>query len=190
VNARRLFVPVVLATLAAGGLAFFAAGRTWAHVVVATPGLPKDPVDVSGSDAQPLVAALALVVVTSALAVLASSPRVRRGVGVFTVLVALAGIVVVVTGGSSLEDSVTRAVRDSAAFTSTMPGYDTSLWRIVTVAAFVLAAAFGAMTAWWGPRWPTMGSRYDAPSAHPETVAPQSDADMWKALDEGRDPTQ
>lgn len=190
-NTRRLYAPVVLATLAAGGLAFFATSRTWAHVRVVTDGLPSDSVDVSGTDAQPLVSALALVVVTSALAVLAASRRVRRVVGGFTVLVAVTAVVIVLLGGSSLDSAVDRAVEASPAFTGT-GGHDftTSVWKYVTVLGFVLAALFGGITAKLGATWPTMSSRYDAPAARPAVTAPQSDAEMWKALDEGRDPTQ
>jgi hypothetical protein len=43
-------------------------------------------------------------------------------------------------------------------------------------------------------RWPEMGRRYDAPAAR--AVAPgggpaeeQENLELWKALDEGRDPT-
>jgi uncharacterized membrane protein (TIGR02234 family) len=191
VNPRRLYAPVVLGTLAAGGLAFFAASRTWAHVTIATDGLPSDSVDVTGTDAQPLVPALALVVVTAALAVLAASPRVRRAVGALTVLVAVAGALLVLLGGSSLDDAVDSAVEASPAFTgSGSRDFDASVWVYVTVLAFVLAALLGAVTARFGGRWPTMGSRYEAPAARPAPAAPQSDTDMWKALDEGRDPTQ
>jgi len=191
VNSRRLYAPVVLGTLAAGGLAFFAASRTWAHVRVATDGLPSDSVKVSGADAQPLVSALALVVVTSALAVLAASPRVRRVVGVFTTLVATAAVLVVLLGGSSLDDAVQHAVEASPAYTG-KGGHDftPSAWKYVTAFAFVIAALLGAITTKLGATWPTMSSRYDAPAARPAVTTPQSDADMWKALDEGRDPTQ
>ena len=190
-NPRRLYAPVVLGTLAAGGLAFFAASRTWAHVRVATDGLPSDSVDVTGTDAQPLVSALALVVVTAALAVLAASPRVRRVVGGFTVVVAVLAAVIVLLGGSSLDSAVDHAVKESPAFTGTGDhDFTTSAWKYVTVLALVVAAALGAITAKLGATWPTMSSRYDAPAARPAVTAPQSDAEMWKALDEGRDPTQ
>ena len=189
-NTRRLYAPVVLGTLATGGLAFFAASRTWAHVRVATDGLPSDSVNVSGADAQPLVSALALVIVTAALAVLAASPRVRRGVGVFTVLVAVTAAIVVLVG-SSLDSAVDRAVEASPAFTGSGDhDFTTSAWKFVTVLAFALAALLGGVTAKFGATWPTMSSRYDAPAARPTVEAPQSDAEMWKALDEGRDPTQ
>ncbi|MCW2751888.1 MAG: family rane protein [Aeromicrobium sp.] len=190
-NVRRLYAPVVLGTLAAGGLAFFTASRTWAHARIAAEGLPPDTVKVSGSDAQPIVTALALVAVTAALAVLASSPRLRRGVGVFTVIVALAGIVVVLTGGSSVDDAVAKAVKASPAFTgSNTPTTHHTIWLALTVVAFLLVAGLGAVTARFGPLWPTMSSRYDAPRVRAAKVAPQTDADMWKALDEGHDPTQ
>ncbi|MGA8987692.1 Trp biosynthesis-associated membrane protein [Aeromicrobium sp.] len=190
-NPRRLYAPVVLGTLVAGALAFFAASRTWARVRVATDGLPSDSVDVTGTDAQPLVSALAVVIMAAALAVLASSPRVRRLVGGFTALVAVAGATIVLLGSAALADAVDRAVEASPAFTGGgTPDFSTSPWTYVAVLGFVLAALLGGVTARFGATWPTMSSRYDAPSARPTVIAPQSDSDMWKALDEGRDPTQ
>jgi uncharacterized membrane protein (TIGR02234 family) len=191
VNARRLYVPVVLGTLAAGGLAFFTASRTWAHARVAAEGLPPDTVKVSGSDAQPIVTALALVAVTAALAVLAASPRLRRAVGVFTVIVALTGIVIVLTGGSSLNDAVTKAVKASPAFTGgNSPTTHHTVWLALTVVAFLIVGGLGAVTARFGSIWPTMGSRFEAPRVRSADATPKTDTDMWKALDEGRDPTQ
>lgn len=190
--ARRLYGPVVLATLATGGLAFFAASRTWVHARVLADGLPDATIEVTGKVAQPIIPALALVVVTAALAVLASSRRVRRVVGGFTVLVAVVGIVLVVTGGSALDDALRQAVEESPSFTGTnMPDAEQHMfWRLVTGIAFALAAMLGAITVRFGPIWPTMSSRYDAPKAHSDAAVVQSDADMWKALDEGHDPTQ
>ena len=160
VNPRRLYAPAVLGTLAAGGLAFFAASRTWAHVRIATYGLPSDSVDVTGTDAQPLVSALALVAVTAALAVLAASPRVRRVVGS-------------VHGRGDPDRGDRRAARQLAHSTmrSTMPSrhlrptpgsgdpdFTPSAWKYVAVFAFVLAALLGGVTAKLGARWPTMAA--------------------------------
>lgn len=190
-NVRRLYAPVVLGTLAGGGLAFFASSRTWAHARVATEGLPPDKISVTGATAEPIVSALALVAVTAALAVLASSPRLRRAVGAFTVVVAVAGIVIVLAGGSSVDNAVRKAVKASPAFTgSNLPPTHHTIWLAVTIAAFLLVAGLGAVTTRFGPVWPTMGSRYDAPGALPEGGVPLTDTDMWKAFDEGRDPTQ
>lgn len=188
---RRLYAPVVLATLAAGGLAFFAAGRTWAEAEVVTDGLAPATVSVSGTDAQPLVSALALVVVASALAILAAGPRLRRVVGGLTILAAAAGAVVVPRSGSGrLADALVSAAEKSPAFSG--PGSLSEVshrpWDLVAIAAFVVAVVLGAITLRFGPQWPTMGSRYDAPSSHPPKNDP-SDTDMWKAMDDGHDPT-
>lgn len=188
---RRLYGPVVLGTLAAGGFAFLATSRTWAHVKVATDGLPSDTVDVTGTDAQPLISAFAVVVVTAALAVLAASPRVRRVVGVFTLLLSVAGVVLVLASGPSLDDAVQRAVRESPAFTGRGDAdFTSSAWRYAAAAGFAAAGVLGALTAWFGARWPTMGSRFEAPATRTAATTTESQADLWKALDEGRDPTK
>jgi hypothetical protein len=56
----------------------------------------------------------------------------------------------------------------------------------VLVAAVIALAAF-AVAVRRAPRWPAMGSRYDAPGAR--TAEPATEQDMWRALDEGHDPT-
>lgn len=191
-TARRLYGPVVLGTLAAGGLAFFALGRTWATSRVRAEGLSADSVSATGADAHPLASALSLVIIASALAVLAASRRVRRGVGVLTVLVALLGIWIVMAGGESLDEALATAVEKSPSFTGTnFPDVVVhSSWSLVAVGAFLLAAVLGVMTVRLAPHWPTMSSRYDAPPVRPSVQESVDDGDMWKALDEGRDPTQ
>jgi hypothetical protein len=44
------------------------------------------------------------------------------------------------------------------------------------------------------PEWPEMSSRYDrrpdgAADREPQPEQPQAPVDLWRALDEGRDPT-
>ena len=192
VNPRRLYVPSVLAALATGGIAFFAASRTWAHTSVEASGVPTAPVDISGSDAVALVPALALVIVTAALAVLAASARVRRVVGLLIVGVSLIAIVVIARAGGDIDKAVQAAVHDSPAFigTNRPDAVSHSVWRWLTVAAFVLAALVGAVIARFGALWPTMGRKYDAPKAHADIDDAKTEADIWKALDDGRDPTQ
>ncbi len=190
-TARRLYAPVVLATLAAGGLAFFAAGRTWVTSEVVSEGLAPATVSVSGTDAQPLVSALALVVITTSLAILAAGPRLRQAVGVLTILAAATAAIVVPRSGSNrLADALTSAAEKSAAYSGPASMTDVSHkpWDLVTIAAFVIAVVLGALTVRFGPQWPTMSSRYDAPSTRPATND-LSDSDMWKAMDDGHDPT-
>jgi hypothetical protein len=50
-------------------------------------------------------------------------------------------------------------------------------------AAGALLALTGALVGARGARWPALGARYDAPAG------PPSDADLWRAMDRGEDPT-
>ncbi len=182
----------MLGALATGGLAFFAASRTWAHTTVEASGVPTAPVAVSGADAVALVPALALVIVAASLAVLAASARVRRAVGLLIIVVALIGVVVILGAESAIDKAVDSAVRDSPAFigTNTPDAVSHSVWRWVTVAGFVLSALVGVVITRFGALWPTMGRKYDAPKAHTPTAEVETESDIWKALDDGRDPTQ
>ncbi|MBC7592350.1 MAG: Trp biosynthesis-associated membrane protein [Kineosporiaceae bacterium] len=191
-NPARLYATSVLGALATGGLAFFAASRTWAYTSVEASGVPTAPVYVSGSDAVPLVPALALVIVAAALAVLAASARVRRVVGLLIVVVALISIVAIARAGGDIDKAVQAAIHDSPAFIGTNQPEVVShtLWRAVTAVAFALSVFVGVAIARFGALWPTMGRKYDAPKAHAVTETVESEADIWKALDDGRDPTQ
>ena len=188
--ARRLYVPVVLTLLACGGLAFFAASRTWVEATVRAKGLPSDTVAVSGTDAQPLVPALALVVVTGALAVLAASVRVRWVVGVLMLVVGLGAAILVATGGSSLDGALDDAVRGSTAFTgaNAPDARHVDVWPVLAGAAYVLAGLLGLVVVRLADTWPTMGSRYDSPAGQADDT--KTEDDLWAALDEGRDPTE
>jgi uncharacterized membrane protein (TIGR02234 family) len=190
VTSRRLYAPVVLTLLACGGLAFFAASRTWVEATVRAEGLPPDAVAVSGTDAQPLVPALALVVVTGALAVLAASVRVRWIVGVLMVVVGLGAAVLVATGAPALDGALDDAVQSSTAFTGeNAPDVrHVVVWPVLAGAAFVLAALLGLLIVRLAAAWPTMGSRYESPSGKSEDT--RTEDDLWAALDEGRDPTE
>lgn len=188
---RRLYAPVVLATLAAGGLAFVAVGRTWAEAELRPQGLASADVSVSGSDAQPLVSALAVVVVAAALAILAAGPRMRRVIGGLTTMVSIVAIVLVPRSGTaSLDDALRAAAEKSPAYTGPASLGDISYgpWYLLAIAAFVVAAVLGAVTVRYAGAWPTMSSRYDAPSAR-RPAPGTSDTDMWKAMDRGDDPT-
>ena len=192
VNPRRLYGPSVLGSLATGGLAFFAASRTWASTTVEASGVPTARVEVSGADAVALVPALALVIVTASLAVLAASARVRRVVGLLIIVVALIGIVVILGAEGAIDKAVDSAVRDSPAFigTNAPDTVSQSVWRWVTAAGFVLSVLVGVVITRFGALWPTMGRKYDAPKAHTATEEVETESDIWKALDDGRDPTQ
>ncbi|MFZ0141339.1 MAG: Trp biosynthesis-associated membrane protein [Aeromicrobium sp.] len=177
----------MLTLLACGGLAFFAASRTWVEATVRAKGLPPDTVAVSGTEAQPLVPALALVVVTGALAVLAASVRIRWLVGVLMVVVGFGAAIFVATNGASLDGAFDDAVQGSTAFTgeNAPDARHVVVWQVLAGAAFVLAGLLGLIVVRLAGTWPTMGSRYESPAGQADT-----EDDLWAALDEGRDPTE
>ena len=190
-RSRRWYAPTVLALLATGGVAFLATSRVWVEGRVVAEGLPADPVSVTGSDAHPLVTALSVVIVAASLAILSTGGRTRRVVGVIAALAALGGLAVVAFGGAQLDRSFADAVAASTAFTGQNPPEESRViwWPVLTVLALLIAAGLGALTACVGHTWPTMGRRYEAPTAA-APQAPQTESDIRKALDEGRDPTE
>jgi hypothetical protein len=64
-------------------------------------------------------------------------------------------------------------------------------WSWAGLAGALLALAAAALAVRDVGRWPQMGRRYDAPGADAPEPKPgeQSNLDIWKAMDEGRDPT-
>ena len=189
-TSRRLYAPVVLALLASGGLAFFAASRTWASTTVTTPGLPVDTVAVTGADAYPTAPALALVVAASAVAVLATGPRVRRMIGILVVVVSLVAMWLLLDANHALERAIAGATKESPAYTETSRlGADVrTVWDLVTLGALAIATVLGGLVVWLAAAWPTMGSRYESPTGPARDV--RTEDDLWAALDEGRDPTE
>ena len=181
---RRTYAVTVLAGLAGAALTAVAGARDWATTHGSAAGI-KVEASVTGAESQPLVAALGLVALTAWGVVLVSRGRVRRLVSVVGLLASAGALVGVVLGFSAAkDDSVAAAVAKGATgdtFSTALSAwyYLAGLGALLATIAFVVAVARA-------PRWPAMGSKYDAPSAR---TAPATDEDMWRALDEGRDPT-
>ncbi len=65
-------------------------------------------------------------------------------------------------------------------------------WFWTAAVCSVVALVPAGLAVRLAPTWPEMGSRYDAPGAAATTgeqSGPETDQDLWHALDEGRDPT-
>ena len=185
---RRTFGPVVLVGLAAGALTAVAADQPAARAggrgAAATSG------GLVTYDAHlPLVTALALVVLACWGVVLVTRGRVRRGVAVLGALAAVGAAVAAVVGWSQVPDRLRQELA-SVGVTGVPVGHTGWYWAVLLGA--VVAVVAGVLAVAWAPSWPEMGSRYDAPGSAPAPVAPpeeQSSLDLWKAMDEGRDPT-
>jgi len=188
---RRTFAPVVLLGLASAGLAAVAGNKPWAEGqgagserLAAVP-LTADPGEM------PAAGALALVVLACWGVVLVTRGRVRRAVAVLGALASLGLLATVVTGWSSVVDSLRSDYADVGVPNIAI---DHTAWFWAAAVGALLSVVATALAVRWAPAWPEMGSRYDAPAgerAEPEPVDPaeQSSLDLWKAMDEGRDPT-
>ena len=139
----------------------------------------------------PAAGALALVVLACWGVVLVTRGRVRRAVAVLGALASVGLLATVVTGWSSVVDSLRSDYADVGVPNIAI---DHTAWFWAAAVGALLSVVATALAVRWAPAWPEMGSRYDAPAgerAEPEPVDPaeQSSLDLWKAMDEGRDPT-
>jgi hypothetical protein len=187
-ESRRTFGAVVGAGLASATLAAVAGHQPWARGS-APGGLGELSATVEAGKA-PAANALSLVVLACWGVLLVTRGVVRRAVAVLAVLASLGLVAVVVAGFSSTPDHVRAAYRDLGV---DHPDAGLAGWYWVAAVATVLTLASTLLAARLVPGWPEMGRRYDAPAdAVPEPVKPpeeQENLDLWKAMDEGRDPT-
>jgi uncharacterized membrane protein (TIGR02234 family) len=176
-------VPVVLAGLAAAGLTSVASGKAWFLAGVDYKLMPgvREP-DRAGD--MPLALALSLVVLAGWGALLVSRGRVRRGVAGAALLAALGVVACVVTAPFTLPDQVRSQLPGSSTSVSVSP----TGWFVTAAVAAVLSTAVLVLAFLRSPSWPAMSSRYDAPGSPAPEI--RTDTDLWKALDEGHDPTE
>jgi hypothetical protein len=179
-KSRSGFAVTVLAGLITSALTAVVSARAWFHTSrggALTAGIPDDDLKAD----MPLALALALVVLASWGVVLVVRGRARRVVLGVGLLAGLGVVACAATAPFVLPDQI----RDRLLDTSHRPVDPTAAYLVACVAA---VASVVALTVGWlrAPAWPTMSSRYDAPAARDEVAG---ETDLWKALDEGHDPT-
>ena len=182
----RSFGPTVLLGLVGGTLAAVAGTRDWVTASGDAAGIQVE-VTVKGAESAPLVAALALVALASWGVVLVLRGSARRVVSVVGVLASAGALAAVIDAFEGVQNDATAAVIDKGATGDALVGSLTAWYYLAGVGALVAALTF-VVAVRKAPVWPAMGSRYDAPGAR--TDVPEADEDMWRALDEGRDPTE
>ncbi len=194
---RRSFGPVVLAGLGSGALAAVAGHRAWAGADAAGEAGRLAAVATgqgAGAGEVPAAGALALVVLAAWGVLLVTRGRVRRLVAGVAVLAAVGYAAAVVVGFGSAPDGVRRATADLGL---EAPDVGRTAWYwVAALAAFAVLVT--TKLAWrLVPSWPEMGSRYDAPGGDSadtrdraaEDPGTAANVELWKAMDEGRDPT-
>jgi uncharacterized membrane protein (TIGR02234 family) len=189
---------VVLVGLASAGLAAVAGSKPW--VSGESGGVRSDDGGVMGSilsidsvAESPLAAALSLVVLACWGVLLVTRGRFRRAVAVLALVTALGLVAATVEAFFNLPD----ALADSLLEVSGVDTASTSLtaWYPVALLAALASVATSLAAVRLVGSWPEMGTKYDAPTGVPgadDTATeepPTENIDIWKALDEGRDPT-
>ena len=187
---RRMFGPVVGLGLAAAALGAVAGSRPWV-VDAEADGPTPDPLGlVADAGEMPLGLALALVLLACWGVLLVSRGAVRRAVAGLGLLAALGLAATVVVAFFTLPDQVLAAQTQASLPRDDVFGSEISGWYLAAAVSAVVSVATTFLAVRWVPHWPEMGSRYDAPGGARETQPEDpTSLDLWKSIDEGRDPT-
>ncbi|QIK76270.1 Trp biosynthesis-associated membrane protein [Nocardioides piscis] len=194
---RRTFGPVLLVGLASAALAALAGTKRWADLGSATYDstsetyrLESGQLLTTGAAQVPLVGALGLVLLACWGVLLVTRGRVRRGVALLALVTACGLLATTVVGLVSVPDALLDAVREAGVSTDVTSASRT-LWPWAALVGAVASVAAAAVAVRHVSSWPEMGSRYDAPAAQARAAAePEDNLDIWRALDEGHDPTR
>ncbi|WP_242423717.1 Trp biosynthesis-associated membrane protein [Frankia sp. EI5c] len=187
---RRERTAAVLACLVGAAVVLFSVSSTWVSARVQSGSGRGEQVaaplavDWSGGSLAPAVTALALLGLAGTVAIIATRRLGRTLVGV---LVALAGIAILLTAGGIALDPM-GAVRGTDEVRAVVPAGEpaiTGLSRtagpwLASIGGLVLAVTGAAVVARAGT-WPAMSGRYQARVAAP--------VDAWDAIERGQDPT-
>lgn len=198
--ADRSFGPTVLVGVLGAGLVAVTGHRPWLEVSATGTGGGQGAIDWfaqnnPGLGEMPAAGALGLVALASWGVVLVSRGTWRRVVAALGLVATMGVAATWVTGALTLRDDVEARVVSADLAAGWQLDW-TSAFVLSGVAVLLLLPAHGVAVV-RAPRWPAMSSRYDSPAARKDAaVAPTSPdddevdpADVWRAIDEGRDPT-
>jgi hypothetical protein len=184
---RSSFGPVVLVGLASAALAAVASAKPW----LGTASTHASDASMTGLDVgakYPLASAVSLVLLAAWGVLLVTRGAVRRAFAVLAVVAAVGLVATVVAGHATLHTDQADSLARSLGRSSGHVGWTGWFWTAAVASVPAVVAAVLAVR--WVPHWPEMGRRYDAPTTRPPTEEIESDRDLWRALDEGRDPTR
>jgi uncharacterized membrane protein (TIGR02234 family) len=188
------FATAIALDVVGAGVALLVSLRDWQTVTTARAGRAPDVLELGGRTVDAASTAIALVALAGVVAVLATRGVLRRVVGG---LIALAGAGLVwraVLALSPVSAARARALvashHKTVSTSGTVPSVAVhSVWPVLSLGCGVLVLASGALIAWRGHRWQVMSARYEAtPEAASDDQA-KAAATLWRALDEGNDPT-
>jgi uncharacterized membrane protein (TIGR02234 family) len=186
---RTPFAPTVLVGLAAAGGTTVAAGRAW----VVEEGAPEWRAEVYRVSATlPLAQALALVVLACWGVLLVARGRTRRVVALLGAVASLGTLLTVAAGAFLVPGDVAQTLVEQglvpAGEAAARDRLTLTLWWWTALLGGLVALAASLLAVVSVGSWPEMGRRYDAPGAR-AGGREDDPGDLWRALDEGRDPT-
>lgn len=192
---RSTFGPVVLFGLASAVLVAVTGAKPWAAHDATRNGSPGN-VSLLHSDVgtMPLAGALGLLLLAAWGVLLVTRGKVRRALAVVTLVVSLGLLACVVVGAFTVPGDVRQVYSELARQGFTLDVHLTGWFWAAAVGA-VLSVAATLLAVRLTPAWPEMGARYDAPGVSGAKPPPTTDdtdttnLDLWKAIDEGDDPT-
>lgn len=189
------FGRTVLLGVVSGALAAVACAKPWAHLTsAAARGIPADEPGLHSAGEVPLALSVTLVALAAWGALLVTRAGLRRAFAYVGALASAVGLVVTVVSWWTARQAVRHALSTALALPQatadrTRVSIDGWYWvallaELVLLASFVIACREVA-------GWPTMGSRYDAPATAAARARehPVTQQELWKALDQGQDPT-
>lgn len=184
---RSGFAPTVGLGVLAAVLSVVASTKPWLEVGDGA-SVASATVVQSVTEAPPLASALSLVLLASWGALLVTRGRFRRLVAV------LAAVASIVLGGISI-GFATRARADAEATLASLGATDVAVslgnWFWIALVSALGSVVLAGLAVVSCSRWPEMSRRYDAPSdgSDPKATDLTSTIDVWKAMDQGKDPT-
>ncbi|WP_028650645.1 Trp biosynthesis-associated membrane protein [Nocardioides halotolerans] len=181
--ARRTMGPVVVLGLVGAGLAAMAGNEAWAtgRRCTAAPGIATD---------SPATTAVALALLAAWGVLLVTRGRVRRAASLLAVALAIGLVATVVLGLDAAKDNL-RGGQGGGLLGCEAAQSTGWFWAAVVALPLAVLPALAAVR--FVTSWPEMGRRYDAPAdaapASPPPAEERENLDLWKAMDEGHDPT-
>ncbi len=181
----------MLVGLASGALVAVAGNQAWATAAEGQ-GIGEQVASVSvavGEAKAPLATALALVVLAGWGVLLVTRGGFRRVIAWLVAVVAM-GLLVAVVGAVLAAPGAVLDAYEPYGVTDIEVQRTAWCWLALSGAMLSLGAA--ALAVRDVGCWPQMGRQYDAPGAAEAPPEPdeRSPLDLWKAMDEGRDPTE
>jgi uncharacterized membrane protein (TIGR02234 family) len=192
---RRTFAAAAGTGVACAALSAVASGKPWVDVPhamgqlgpTATLSNVLEPYAESAS-----ALALALVALASWGVLLVVRGRARTLMAAIGLAFAAGLLAVAALGYGQVPDAVRQAMvqqlgtQPGSAARTPMPHTGWYWLCVVAAVGDVLALVIAVRRA---HRWPAMGARYDAPGTGAPGTAVPGEQDMWRTLDQGRDPT-